>query len=62
MKDDKILTASEAARLLRCSAESVRRFEKEGLLHANKTESGTRIFLLRDVERFADRRKKEKSR
>jgi hypothetical protein len=55
-----ILTASEAARILGCSAESVRRFERIGVLPANKTPRGTRIFRTVDVVKFAKKREGEK--
>lgn len=59
--EDGILTASEAARILACSSESVRRFERDGMLPALKTPRGTRIFFERDVIKLAKKRAEEKS-
>jgi excisionase family DNA binding protein len=47
------LMTSEAARILHVSADTVRLFERSGLLPATKTNSGLRLFDRKDVERLA---------
>jgi excisionase family DNA binding protein len=49
---DALLT-SEAARILRVSAETVRLWERSGRLPAQKTGRGVRLFDRRDVLRLA---------
>ena len=46
------LTTSEAARLLDRSADSVRSYERRGLLRAIKTSRGLRLFELVDILAF----------
>lgn len=53
---DPVLT-TEAARLLRVSAETIRLWERQGRLPAIKTERGVRLFDRRDVERLARERR-----
>jgi DNA-binding transcriptional MerR regulator len=47
------MTTNTVARLLRRSADSVRRYEREGRLPAVRTESGIRLFDPIAVERLA---------
>jgi excisionase family DNA binding protein len=54
------ITVGEAARILRVSEDTVRRYDAAGVLKAARTSSGVRIFDRRDVERVAadrDRRR-----
>jgi excisionase family DNA binding protein len=50
---DLLLTTSDAARRLNRSVDSVRGYEREGKLAAQKTRSGQRLFKLADVDRLA---------
>ena len=52
---DPVLT-TEAARILHVSAETIRAWERVGILPAVKTERGVRLFDRRDVERLARER------
>jgi len=47
---------SEAARILECCADTVRRLEAAGVLRAVRTPSGMRIFERREVEQLAAQR------
>lgn len=47
---------SEVARILSCSAETVRNKERAGVLTAIRTPTGVRIFNRLDVERLANQR------
>ena len=58
---DPVLT-TEAARILDVSAETVRHWERVGILPAVKTERGVRLFDRRDVERVARERQGTKHR
>jgi excisionase family DNA binding protein len=49
---EQLLTVGESARLLGRSPESVREYEKRGLLSALKTQGGMRLFRREDVENF----------
>jgi excisionase family DNA binding protein len=49
---DTLLTA-DAAKLLDLTPDAVRRLERRGELHAQRTEGGTRLFDRADVERLA---------
>jgi excisionase family DNA binding protein len=51
-----IMTTTEVALRLRCSAENVRALERAGKLKAEKTASGRRIFQSEDVDRLAQER------
>ncbi len=53
---ERMLTG-EAARILGCSPETVRRLERLGQLTAQRTESGVRLFDRRDVEHLAQERR-----
>jgi len=59
--DDGILT-SEASRILGVSAQSVRSWERRGLLHAIKTTGGVRVFSRRHIVEFAEARQREQAR
>ena len=50
---EELLTTSDVARVLNRSAGSVRQYEREGKLAAQKTRSGVRIFRSSDVDRLA---------
>ncbi len=52
---DDLLT-SDVARRLQVSPDTVRNYERCGLLTARRTASGVRIFSPVDVERFAEER------
>jgi len=54
--EETLLSATPASRLLGCSAESVRRYEREGMLPAIKLESGLRLFRQSDVLKFREKR------
>jgi excisionase family DNA binding protein len=54
------LTVTQAARILELSAESVRSYEKKGLLPALKTGKGMRLFRKQDVENFRSDSKRAK--
>ena len=47
---------SEAARILKRSAETVRALERSGVLKAIRTAGGVRVFNLTDVKRLARER------
>ncbi len=51
-----LLATSEAARLLGVAADTVRLWERRGLLPAERTAGGIRLFRLEDVERLATER------
>jgi DNA-binding transcriptional MerR regulator len=50
---DRLLTTSDAARILNISPDMVRYLERRGKLPAEYTESGQRIFRLEEVEKLA---------
>lgn len=51
-----IMTTAEAARFLNVVPNTVRGYESAGLLPADRTATGVRIFRRPDVEAFAKRR------
>lgn len=53
---DLVLT-SEAARILGVSAQSVRIWNRRGVLKARLTTSGVRLFARREVEQLAEQRR-----
>jgi len=53
MKDEILLMASGAAKILGRSAETVRFYERTGRLPALRTEDGTRLFKKSDVLELA---------
>jgi excisionase family DNA binding protein len=53
---NRFFLVSEAARELRCSAETVRELEKRGELKADRTPGGVRIFTADDVRRLKEER------
>lgn len=53
------LLTSEVSRLLNVSAQTVRSWERRGLIHAVKTDRGVRVFDRVDVERFAHERRED---
>jgi excisionase family DNA binding protein len=55
MNDDIFLTVTEAARILNRSGESVRNYERKGMLPAVKTARGIRLFRESDVRAFGER-------
>ena len=50
-ESDDALT-SEVARIIDCSAATVRAYERRGWLHARRTRGGVRIFSRFECERF----------
>lgn len=55
-RPDDLLTTGDASRILNCSTDLVRHFERTGILAALRTVGGQRIFRRVDVERLRDRR------
>ena len=55
--EDVYLTVTQAARVLNRSSESVRAYEKKGLLPALKTGRGMRLFRESDVRELAEKQK-----
>ena len=51
-----IMTTAEAARFLDVVPATVRAYQNSGLLPADRTVTGVRIFHVRDVEAFAKSR------
>ena len=59
---DAPLTTADAAKLLDVVPDTVRLWERNGLLRAIRTESGVRLFRRRDVEALAVRRRRTQRR
>ena len=59
MEKYQLLTVTEVARLLDLSSDSIRRFEREGILPAIRVGKGHRLFSQSDVERLRVHRKKK---
>jgi DNA-binding transcriptional MerR regulator len=59
MEVDKLISATEAGRILDKSAESVRAYERQGKLPALKTTRGMRLFRECDVRAFAAKQQSE---
>jgi excisionase family DNA binding protein len=57
--EQQFLTVSQAARLLDLSSDSIRRFEREGILPAIRVGKGHRLFTQSDVERLRVEREKK---
>jgi excisionase family DNA binding protein len=57
--EDIFLTVTEAAQILKRSGESVRNYERRGILPASKTARGIRLFRRSDVEALAEKQQKE---
>lgn len=53
--DDLFITVCEAARILNRSAESVRAYEKRGILPVVRTSRGMRLFRVDDVRQLAEK-------
>jgi excisionase family DNA binding protein len=51
-----LLTPAEVAKMFGLTPETVRGWERRGLLRAIKTPTGRRLFRARDVERFLSER------
>lgn len=51
--EEPLLMTTDAARLLKRSAEAVRSYERSGKLPATKTANGHRLFRVDDVRRLA---------
>ena len=58
---EKLITTSEAAKVLDLSADSVRKFEREGILSAIKVGKGQRLFAKSEVEKLHAQREKSDS-
>jgi len=54
---DEYLTAGAAAKILNLSSESVRSYERRGLLPAIRASGGLRLFREVDVRKFAEDRR-----
>jgi DNA-binding transcriptional MerR regulator len=52
---------TDAARVAKCAADTIRDNERRGLLKAMKTEGGVRIFLRSEVKRFAAARQAKRA-
>lgn len=52
-----VVSSYEAAQILQCSADNVRRLAREGRLRAVISTGAGRLFSRRDVERMADERR-----
>jgi excisionase family DNA binding protein len=57
--DEALLTTSQVARMIEMSQESVRVYNRSGLLPATRTAGGIRLFKREDVERFRTERQKK---
>jgi DNA-binding transcriptional MerR regulator len=57
---DPVLT-TEAARILEVAPETIRHWERVGILPALKTERGVRLFSRRDCERLRDEREAQRA-
>ncbi|MFL6213609.1 MAG: MerR family transcriptional regulator [Blastocatellia bacterium] len=55
-----LLIASEAAKLLDCTAANIRALERAGKVPALRTASGVRIFRREDVDRLALERQRKR--
>jgi DNA-binding transcriptional MerR regulator len=55
------LTVYPASIILKCSPQTVRDLERQGLLRATRTSTGIRLFRPEDVERLAAEREERKS-
>jgi excisionase family DNA binding protein len=55
------LTTSRVAKILNVSEAAVRQMENRGVLQADRTESGTRLFRQDDVDRVAAARRQRTS-
>jgi excisionase family DNA binding protein len=55
------LTTGEVARLLGVSTDRVRQLDREGVLQAERTDSGLRLFDRKAAEALAARRKQERT-
>ena len=60
MNDETFLTVTEAARILNRSGESVRNYERRGILPATKTARGIRLFRQADVLALAKKQQNER--
>jgi DNA-binding transcriptional MerR regulator len=49
---EQLFGVTGAARLAGCAAETIRDNERRGLIKAMKTETGVRIFMRSEIERF----------
>ena len=54
--EPRFLTTGAAARMALCSAETIRSWHRRGVLQAERTESGVRLFNVADVRRIASER------
>jgi DNA-binding transcriptional MerR regulator len=60
MKKSLPLETGNVARRLNMSDDNVRKLERKGLLHAERTASGTRLFDADEVRRVAQARAEQK--
>lgn len=56
----KYLTVSETAKRLDLSSDSIRRYERDGILPAIRVGKGQRLFAEQNVERFAAVRERKR--
>lgn len=54
--EPRFLTTGAAARMAVCSAETIRAWHRRGVLQAERTEGGIRLFDVADVRRLAESR------
>jgi len=59
MEQNQFLTVTQAARVLDLSSDSIRRFEREGILPAIRVGKGQRLFADADVQRLRAEREKK---
>jgi excisionase family DNA binding protein len=50
--DAKLLTTGEAAKRLNRSTSAIRKYERQGRIRGMRTESGFRLFMVDEIERF----------
>jgi len=53
-KPEKLLSIAEAAKILKVSGDTVRRWHKKGLINALTTENGDRLFRLSDLKKIVE--------
>ena len=61
MQQNDFLTTSRSAKILNVSEAAVRQMENRGVLEAERTESGTKLFRREQVEQAAEARRARRS-
>ena len=59
--DSGVLLTTDAARILDVAPDTVRALERRGVLSAQRTPSGVRLFARQDVERLAQERERSRA-